>query len=121
MSATLLDEQTTCPSTSPAQRLRTSTMAVRLSIHWLGVRKTLTTDQRNQAADTFGAEGQFLSAGKKLLDTGHPSFKAVTSIKNRAVNLWKGLTLPYTESGIRLIRQNQIELFDAQMREGVCR
>ena len=27
----------------------------------------------------FGAEGDFLSAGKKLLDTRHPAFKAVTA------------------------------------------
>ncbi len=117
MSATLLDQPTTRPSNSPAQRLRTSTMAVRLSIRWLGIRRTLTTDQRNQAADTFGAEGQFVSAGKKLLDTSHPAFKAVTAVKTRAVNLWKGMSLPYTEPGIRLIRQDRIDLFDAQMRE----
>jgi hypothetical protein len=92
------------------------TAAVRLAISWLGVRKTLTTDQKNQAAESFGAQGNFLSAGKKLLDTTHPAFKAVTAVKNKSVNFWKSLSLPYTESGIRLIRQDKIEMFDGQMR-----
>jgi hypothetical protein len=117
MSTSLLDEPAVRPSTSPAQRLRNMTAAVRLAISWLGVRKTLTTDQKNQAAESFGAQGNFLSAGKKLLDTTHPAFKAVTTVKNKSVNFWKSLSLPYTEPGIRLIRQDKIDMFDGQMRE----
>jgi hypothetical protein len=91
--------------------------AVRVSLSWLGVRKTLSPEQKARAADTFGAEGGFLSAGKKLLDTRHPAFKAVTAVKNRVISYWKGASLPYPESGIRLIRQDRIEEFDARMRE----
>ena len=57
MSATLLDESTTRPSSTPAQRLRSTTAAVRLSFTWFGVRKSLTAEQKAQAADTFGADG----------------------------------------------------------------
>jgi len=81
----------------------------------LGVRKTLTTEQKAIAADSFGAEGAFLSAGKKLLDTKHPAFKAVTGVKGRIVSLWKAMTLPYPEPGVRLIRQDQIETLNSQM------
>jgi hypothetical protein len=91
--------------------------AVRLSLSWLGVRKTLNSEQKAQAADTFGAEGAFLSAGKKLLDTRHPKFKAVTAVKNRVTQFWRSLSLPYPENGVRLIRQDKIDTFDAQMRE----
>ena len=68
---TLLDHVPTRPATSttPAQRLRATMAAVRLSFTWLGTRKTLTPEQRALAAEPFDAEGQFLSAGKKLLDT----------------------------------------------------
>ena len=59
MSTSLFDEPTVRPSTSPAQRLRVSTAAVRLAISWLGVRKTLTTDQKNQAAEGFGHRATF--------------------------------------------------------------
>jgi hypothetical protein len=103
------------PSTSPSQRLRTTMAAARVSLSWFGVRKTLTTEQKAQAADTFGAEGAFLSAGKKLLDTRHPAYKAVTAVRTRAVKYWKELSLPYPEPGLRLIRQDAIEPFDSQM------
>jgi len=115
MTTTLLEEPVVRPSTSPSQRLRTTMAAVRVSLSWLGVRKTLTAEQKSQAADTFGAEGAFLSAGKKLLDTTHPAFKAVTAIKGRIIAFWKSMSLPYPEPGIRLIRQDQIETFNAQI------
>jgi len=91
--------------------------AARVSLSWFGVRKTLTAEQRAQAADTFGAEGAFLSAGKKLLDTRHPAYKAVTEVRGQAVKYWKSLSLPYPEPGLRLIRQDAIEEFDSQMTE----
>jgi hypothetical protein len=111
----LLEETTVSPSTSPSQRLRTSFAAVRIAFTWLGTRKTLSTEQKAQAAETFGAEGEFLSAGKKLLDTKHPAFKAVTGVRSRIVSLWKGMSLPYPEPGIRLIRQDQIDTFTEQL------
>jgi hypothetical protein len=81
------------------------------------MRKTLTTEQKALAADAFGAEGGSLSAGKKLLDTKHPAFKAVTAVKNRILSYWKSMSLPYPEPGIRLIRQDKIDGFDAQMND----
>ncbi|NLF73220.1 MAG: hypothetical protein GX575_29640 [Candidatus Anammoximicrobium sp.] len=115
MTTTLLEEPVVRPSTSPSQRLRTTMAAVRVSLSWFGTRKTLTAEQRSQAADAFGAEGAFLSAGKKLLDTRHEKFKAVTAVKGRIISLWKSMSLPYPEPGVRLIRQDQIEEFAAQM------
>jgi hypothetical protein len=114
---TLLQDPVVRPSTAPSQRLRMTTAAVRISLSWLGTRKTLTADQKALAADAFGAEGAFLSAGKKLLDTKHPAFKAVTAIRSRIVSYWKAMSLPYPEPGIRLIRQDKIDSFDAQMTE----
>ncbi len=116
MPASLLEEPRSGPSPhTPAARLRTTMAAARLSFTWLGVRKTLTPDQKNQAADSFGAEGKFLSAGKKLLDTSHPAFKAVTAIKGRCQSYWRAMALPYPEPGIRLIRQQQLNEFDNQL------
>ncbi|QDU96242.1 hypothetical protein [Lignipirellula cremea] len=114
MTATLEEpaNQTRSPA---ANRLRTTMAAARLSFNWLGVRKSLNAHQKNQAADSFGAEGKFLSAGKKLLDTSHAAYKAVTAIRGRAVAYWKGVSLPYPEPGIRLIRQDAITDFDNQI------
>jgi hypothetical protein len=100
---------------TPAQRLRLTTAAVRVSFTWLGVRKTLTQEQRSQAAESFGAEGDFLSARKKLLDTKHPAYKDVTAVRGRVGSFSKSLTLPYPEPGVRLIRQDQIDNFNHQM------
>ena len=100
---------------SPAHRLRATMAAVRVSLSWPGMRKTLTPGQKARAAESFGAEGQYLSAGKKLLDTHHPAYRAVTAIRGRIVSYWRGITLPYPEPGIRLIRQDDIGIFNVHL------
>ena len=109
--ATEPEAHPTTTSEQPITRLRATLAAARLSFTWLGVRKSLTSQQKEQAADPFGAEGKFLSAGKKLLDTSHPAFKAVTAIRGRTIGYWKALSLPFPEPGIRLIRQDSMEAF----------
>ena len=84
---------------------------------WFGTRKTLTAEQRAEAAEPFGTDARFLSAGKRLLDTAHPAYKAVTAVKNKVISFWKSMSLPYPEPGIRLIRQDRIDEFAAKMRE----
>lgn len=118
---TLLDPPAATPANSTglsqvaAERLRSLMAAVRLSFIWFGVKKTLTQEQKSQAADTFGAEGDYLSAAKKLLDTSHPAFRAVSSAKSRTIAYWRGISLPYPEPGIRLIRQDDIPTFTVQL------
>jgi hypothetical protein len=114
---TLLDEPaaTAANTTTPSQRLRATMAAVRLCFVWFGVRKSLSTEQKAQAADAFGAEGSFLSAGKKLIDTRDAAFKAVTSIRSQTQQFWRSLTVPYPEAGIRLIRRDEIGLFEVKL------
>ncbi len=100
---------------SSAERLRTISTAVRLSFTWFGTRKTLTPEQRSQAAERFGAEGDFLSAGKKLIDIKHPAFRAVTAVRGRAIAYWKGISLPFPEPGIRLVRQDDLASVNVQL------
>jgi hypothetical protein len=119
---TLLDHLDTRPATTatiagptPAQRLRATMAAARVAFTWMGTQKTLTADQIAQAAGTFDAEAKSLSAGKKLLDTRHPAFRAVTAIRTKVVDTWKGLSLPYPEPGVRLLRQDKVGEFAALM------
>jgi hypothetical protein len=91
--------------------------AVRVSIRWFGIRRSLTAEQKAEAAEPFGAEAKFLSAGKKLLDNTAPAFKAVTTVRGRVIAFWRSMSLPYPEPGVRLIRQDRIEGFTEQMRE----
>ena len=111
---TLLDEPV-ATTTTPAHRLRATMAAVRVCFTWFGVRKSLNTEQKSQAADAFGAEGSFLSAGKKLIDTSHAAFKAVTSIRSQTQQFWRSMTVPYPEPGVRLIRRDDLALFEQQM------
>jgi hypothetical protein len=89
--------------------------AMRLSFTWFGTRKTLSPEQKARAAESFGAEGEYLSAGKKLLNVRHPKFRAVTRIKTTAVSFFRGASLPFPEPGLRLIRQDDIDSVNVQM------
>lgn len=111
----LLDKPPAASETAPAQRLRATMAAVRVMFTWFGVRKSLSTEQRAQAADAFGAEGSYLSAGKKLIDTSHAAFKSVTAVRSQVLGFWRSLTVPFPEAGIRLIRRDEIGLFDVKM------
>ncbi|MEI8375328.1 MAG: hypothetical protein WCJ35_21110 [Planctomycetota bacterium] len=104
-------------STSPADELRTTMAAVRVSMSWFGTRKSLTAEQKAEAAEPFNAEAKFLSAGKKLLDISHPAYKSVTAVRGKVIAYWKSMSLPYPEPGLRLIRQDRIDDFASKMRE----
>jgi HEPN domain-containing protein len=96
---------------SPAQRLRRLAAAVRVHFTWWGVHRTLSARQKEEVGVTYDADARFLTAGKKLVDTRHEAFRRLTSLRTRVSNYWRGLTLPYVEAGVRLIRQNDIEPF----------
>jgi len=114
--SSLLADTPTVQQARPADQLRTTMTAMRLSFTWFGVRKSLTAEQKAEAAEAFGAHGDVLSAGKRLINTKHPKYKAVTSIRNRAVSLWKAISLPFPEPGIRLVKQDDVDSIDTQMR-----
>jgi hypothetical protein len=102
-------------ATVPAQRLRATMAACRVQFTWLGTQKALTPEQRAAAAEAFDAEGRFLSATKRLLDTTHPAFRAVTAVRGKITDYWRSLTLPFPEAGVRLIKQEKVGAFAAAM------
>ena len=89
--STLLETPAAHVSSSPADRLRTTMAAVRVCMSWMGTRKTLTAEQRAEAAEPFGTDARFLSAGKRLLDISHPAFKAVTAVRGKVIAYWKSM------------------------------
>ena len=88
---------------------------MKLTFHWLGTRKSLSTDHMSRAADAFDAERKFLSAGKKLFNTSAPAFRQLTSVKSRATSYYKGVSLPFPEPGLRLIRQDHVDTIQNKM------
>ena len=95
----------------PAQRLRRTAAAVRVTLHWWGVHRALTPQQKEEFGSVAAADTRFLTAGKKLVDVRHEAFRKLTGIKTRIGNYWRGISLPYVENGVRLIRQSDIEPF----------
>ncbi len=96
---------------SATNRLRTTMAAVKLAFTWLGVRKTLAPEQRTTAARAFHADRELLSASKLILDTRNPTYRAVGAVRSEASSYWRTVTLPFPESGIRLLPQNSLGLF----------
>jgi hypothetical protein len=96
---------------SPAQRLRRIAAAVRVMLHWWGVHRALTSQQKEEFGAVTSADARFLTAGKKLVDTRHEAFRRLTSIRTRITSYWRGVSLPYVEAGMRLIRQADIPAF----------
>jgi hypothetical protein len=95
----------------PAQRLRRVAAAVRVMLHWWGTHRALTASQKEEFGAVTSADARFLTAGKKLVDTRHEAFRRLTSIRTRITNYWRGISLPYVEAGLRLIRQADIPAF----------
>lgn len=98
-----------------AREMRQSMGAVKLSFSWLGTQRKLSDAQTKQAADMFAASTDLVTASKKLIDTKHPAYKAATAIKSQASAFWRGLTLPYPQEGVRLIRQADVTTFEERM------
>ena len=118
--ASLLDRAETrtdtATTTTAAQRLRTTMAAVRVSFTWFGVQKTL--DPRAEGARPPRRSTPRASssrAAKKLLDTKHPAFRAVTAVRGKIASFWKSQSLPFPEPGVRLIKQSEVEAFARQM------
>lgn len=118
MTTLLLDEPMQAPTTTtPAQWLRQIAAAVRLSFCWWGVHRSLTDQQKEEVGIACSADSRLLTAGKKLIDTRNETYRKLTSLRSRIASYWRGLTLPYVESGVRLIRQDDIDGF-VQAMEG---
>jgi hypothetical protein len=96
---------------TPAERLRRIAAAVRVHFTWWGVHRTLTAQQKEEIGLACSADARLLTAGKKLIDTRNEVYRQLTSLRSRVASYWRGLTLPYTEPGIRLIRQADIDGF----------
>jgi hypothetical protein len=100
-----------------AQELRSQTAAVRLRRSRLGVRRALTRQQQAQAAAVFSADGEVISASKRLLNTRHDAWRKVVGILTQATGYWQAQTVAYPEPGVRLIRRDKIPAFNAKMEQ----
>lgn len=117
MSTVTEPDNNVTPITEAARDIRSNMGAVKVSFSWLGTRRSLSDSQTRQAATQFDADAELVSAYKKLIDTKHPAFKAVTAVKNQVISYWRGITMPYPIEGVRLIKRDDIETFDNRMQQ----
>jgi hypothetical protein len=101
--------------TDSMNRVRDDFAACRVKFRWFGTTKTLSSAQKSQAAESFGAQSRAISAAKRLIDTRNERYRNLTTIKSKITRYWKDASLAFPEPGIRLIRQNRIEEFNATM------
>ena len=94
-----------------AQRLRRTAAAARVTLHWWGTHRALTAGQREEIGAATAADARLLTAGKRLVDTRHEAFRRLTSVRTRITGYWRGVSLPYVEPGVRLIRQADVPAF----------
>lgn len=106
------DSQTLSDS---ARRVEADFSACRVKFRWFGTTKTLSSDQRTRAAQSFGAEGKAISAAKRLIDTRHDRYRILTSLKSQITTYWKDSSLAYPEAGIRLLKQDRIDEFNHKL------
>jgi hypothetical protein len=95
-----------------AEDLKASTVAVRLRVNRWGVKRALDDPQNMRAANEFDALSEMVSASKKLINTKHPSYRAVGKAINKARQYWIGMTVPYPEDGMRLLRTSRVSEFE---------
>ena len=94
-----------------AQRLRRTAAAARVMLHWWGTHRALTASQREEIGAAAAADARLLTAGKRLVDTRHEAFRRLTSVRSRITSYWRGVSLPYVEPGVRLLRQADVPAF----------
>lgn len=107
--------QHTANESTAVVRVRNNFIACRVKFKWFGTSKSLTSDQKSRAAESFGADGTAISAAKRLIDTKHESYRALTSIKSQINRYWRDSSLPYPEAGIRLIRNDAVDEFNSSL------
>ena len=119
--STLLESETNSSNSnaaslsSSANQVRAEFAACRVKFRWFGTTKTLSTAQKSQAAESFGAQEKAISAAKRLIDTKDDRYRVLTSVKSTITRYWKDSSLAFPEPGIRLIRQDRIDDFDHKL------
>ena len=115
MSIITEESESVANQTDSVTQLRSSMIAVKVVFTWMGVSRTLSKEQKSVAANAFNADGESISASKKLLDSKHPAWSAITKIKGEATKYWKDGSLPFPEPGLRLMGRERVGDFNERM------
>ncbi len=98
-----------------ADELSRTYAAVRLSIEWMGITRCLTALQKEELGTRQTVDVRMITASRKILDQSHPVMRKISGIRNQIRRTWMDSTLPYVESGIRLLPRPDLRRFHEQM------
>jgi hypothetical protein len=98
-----------------AQRLRAEFTPTKLSFTKFGCKRAVKEENRKTMAKAVDADPDNVSAAKKLLDTSHPAYKAVTRIFSQCRAYWKTITVPFPQDGVRLVKLEVLGQFNDDM------
>lgn len=100
-----------------ALKIQAESVGVGVRFRWLGLRKTFTHDEKEEAATVFGASPTAISASKKIFDSKSVPFKRLSKIKLEITRTWKAYSLPYPEEAVRLLKKEEVDIFNNLMKE----
>lgn len=103
------DDSLSRVSEESTRALQEDFMAIRLSFFWFGTQRTLSKSQKITVAQQFKTDPNSLSADKRLYDTRHPAIRKLTALRTEIQNYVHGVSMAYTEPGMRLIRRDKME------------
>ncbi len=104
-------------SIKSASDLREKFGGVALGFKWLGIEKKAEFQEVSEVASLLNATTNAVKVQKVLIDTKDPSYKKLTSLKNKLRSLWIDNTLPWIEPGVRLMHKGLIEGFQKEQFE----
>lgn len=107
--------------TAQAALLHDKYLAVKLDFTWMGLRKSVADSQNDQVADMFDADAERVRTQKNPMDTRHPIYRKVKAAKLAIKALWEDrkYTVPYTETGKRLLIEGQLDTFVAEVSKAI--
>jgi hypothetical protein len=75
-------------------------------VRWWNEEKGLEADERLTASSALNADAAVLRARKRVIDTDHPAWKAVVSVRSDFRRWWESASIPFVYPGVRLIRRS---------------
>ncbi len=98
-----------------AAALQEATLGVRFRRQVFGVEKKLNGQQTEVMAAAFDAADAAVKGKKVLLDTKRPEYKRVVGSVLAAMALWREMTIPFDDLGVRLLKRAKVEAFEKAM------
>lgn len=104
--------KTTDGMMTQGETLRDAVTATRVSFEWLSPRRKVGEAALHTMAAATGCDKvERLSATKRIIDSKHERVAAINALRRECRKWWQMNTLPYVETGTRLIPNARVEEF----------